>query len=148
MDKGSFEPVDVRLGQPSKPYSLSTSASDIVGLQVARVGIDALEPYDARLVDHDHGPQGSPHIRVEHAVGLCNLTVRVEIAQNGVRNAAQRRGKGGLDRLGVSALIPSTWVSFSPRAESAILKEETWCVSAACKRVDVERQDDVLLASL
>ena len=112
-------------------------------MDIARAGVDALEPYDALFVDHDHGPPRGPRFLVEYPVELRHFTMGIEVAQDGVRYVAQRGRVGRLRGPGVRAY--TQYLSI-PLLEFRVCgpKRGDLVRSTAGKGVDVPGEDDVL----
>ena len=118
---------------------------DVVDAELGHVGVDTLEADDTLFVDDEDRPVGRAALLVVNAVGPGDLALRVEVRQDGVGDVPQRRGEGRLRRSGVGA--DTQYLGSSLLECRVVLSERGDLVrSAACKREDVEGEDDVLLA--
>ena len=120
---------------------------DVGGVQLGHAGVDLLETYRTLLVDDYDRPAGPAVLIVVDAVELGHRPVWVEVAQDGIGDAAQRSRKGSLNRLGVDAYTQYLGI---PLLELRVRcsKRGDLVRSAACERIDVYGKDYVLAAEL
>ena len=118
---------------------------DVTHAELGHVGVDTLEADDTLFVDDEDRAVGRAALLVVDAVGPGDLALRMEVRQDGVGDAPQRRGEGSLRRSGVGA--NTQYLGISLLECRVVLAERGDLVrSAAGEREDVEREDDVLLA--
>ncbi len=70
---------------------LAHLGQDLVHVELVHAGVEALEPDDALLVNHEHRAVGRAALLVVDSVELRDLALGVEVRQNRVGYVAKRR---------------------------------------------------------